>query len=174
MLCASLIPNCERPLPLFSFPSPRGPQPVTYSMFITHLGLCLRRIGLNPSLYSGHSFRRDGASFALQCGIPAEWIIMQGDWSSDSYQRYLDPSFEHRVQLARAMGNSFLRSSNKVWLGRGCFAGSTCIFFLLASRWRSHDYSICLHVDYCVIFVCICHSYSTFYLGLGLWRSFAL
>ena len=76
-------------------------------MFITHLRLCLRKLGLNPSCYSGHSFRRGGASFALQCGIPAEWIRLQGDWSSDAYQRYLDPSFDLRRRLATVMGKSF-------------------------------------------------------------------
>lgn len=107
LLCTSVLPKNAGPMPLFSYPTQKGPQAITYSMFITHLRLCLRKLGLNPSSYSGHSFRRGGASFALQCGIPAEWIKLQGDWSSDAYQRYLDPSFDLRQRLATVMGNSF-------------------------------------------------------------------
>ena len=114
MLCINTLPQCDNPMPLFSFPSERGIQPMTYSMFITHLHLCLRKLGLDPSLYSGHSFRRGGASFALQCGVPAEWIKLQGDWSSDAYQRYLDPSFDLRKRLASVMGNAFPHFSTKV------------------------------------------------------------
>ena len=117
MLCISRIPKQEHPLPLFCFPFPQGPQPITYTMFITHLRLCLRKIGLNPTLYSGHSFPRGGASYALQCGIPAKWKKLQGDWSSDSYQRYLDPSFQLRVRLAQAMGNAFPRPSGEIRYG---------------------------------------------------------
>ena len=119
LLCTSILPKAAGPLPLFSYPTKKGAQPITYSMFITHLRLCLRKLGLNPSLYSGHSFRRRGASFALQCGIPAEWIKLQGDWSSDTYQRYLDPAFDLRLRLATAMGNSFPHSSHTSCNGRG-------------------------------------------------------
>ena len=119
LLCTSVLSKASDPLPLFSYPSRQGFQPITYSMFITHLRLCLRKLGLNPSLYSGHSFRRGGASFALQCGIPTEWIKLQGDWSSDAYQRYLDPSFDLRLQLATIMGNSFPHSSRPSCNGRG-------------------------------------------------------
>ena len=111
LLSTSVLPKHASPLPLFSYPSQQGVQPITYSMFVTHLRLCLRKIGLNPSLFSGHSFRRGGASFALQCGIPADWIKLQGDWSSDAYQRYLDPSFNLRLRLASVMGQSFPHSS---------------------------------------------------------------
>ena len=41
----------------FSYPSASGIQTITYISFMTHLHLCLRKIRLNPSIYSGHSFR---------------------------------------------------------------------------------------------------------------------
>ena len=109
MLCTSLVKPQTKHIPLFSFPSPHGIQPITYPVFLTHLRLCLRKMGLNPSLFSGHSFRCGGASFALPCGIPADWIRLQGDWASDAYQRYLDPSFQLREKLAHIMGSSFPR-----------------------------------------------------------------
>ena len=39
--------------------------------------------------YSSHSLRRDGASWAIQCGIPSDIIKLMGDWKSDAYLRYL-------------------------------------------------------------------------------------
>lgn len=40
--------------------------------------------------YSGHSFRRGGATHALKSGVPAEVIKAQGDWKSLAYLDYLD------------------------------------------------------------------------------------
>ena len=57
LLCTSVLLKAAGPLPLFSYPTQKGAQPITYSMFIIHLRLCLRKLGLNPSFYSGHSFR---------------------------------------------------------------------------------------------------------------------
>ncbi|CAC5355478.1 unnamed protein product [Mytilus coruscus] len=70
--------------------------PLTYSKFLSRLKQSLSHIGINPDKYSGHSFRRGGASFALECGIPTELIQSQGDWKSDAYKRYIDPSLDHR------------------------------------------------------------------------------
>ena len=80
--------------------------PLTYKQFSDKLHHCLGAIGIQPSDYSGHSFRRGGASYALQCGLPTDLIKLQGDWSSNAYERYLHPSFELRKQVAGKMGNS--------------------------------------------------------------------
>ena len=53
---------------------------------IKHLASC---ISLDPKDFSGHSLRRGDATFAFQCGIPAELIKLQGDWQSDAYMLYL-------------------------------------------------------------------------------------
>ena len=45
---------------------------------------------LDPSLYSPHSFRWGGATFAFDCHIPPEIIKLQGDWKSDAYLVYLE------------------------------------------------------------------------------------
>ena len=68
---------------------------------------CLLKTVLDPSQFSGHSFQRGGASFALQCGIPAEWIKLQGDWAINAYERYLDPSLSLCKQLASKTGMAF-------------------------------------------------------------------
>ena len=107
LLCLSRIPNTSSPSPLFCYPTSRGPKPITHIVFHNYLRGCLHKLGIDPSLYSGHSLRRGGASFALQCGLSAELIKLQGDWSSNGYQRYLNPSLAMRQQLADTLGKSF-------------------------------------------------------------------
>ena len=40
--------------------------------------------------FSSHSFRRGGATWALNCAIPESVIRMMGDWKSQVYLQYLD------------------------------------------------------------------------------------
>lgn len=63
---------------------------MTYAMFTTLLQNTLLKCGLSIQCYSGHSFRRGGASHALNSGVPPEVIRAQGDWKSMSYLDYLD------------------------------------------------------------------------------------
>jgi hypothetical protein len=51
---------------------------------------CVQQIGLAPSGYSGHSFRRGGATLAHRLGIDPLLIKRMGDWSSDAYMDYID------------------------------------------------------------------------------------
>ena len=57
-------------------------------------------ISLDPQDFSGHSLRRGGATFAFQCGIPAELIKLQGDWRSDAYMLYLSLPLADRLVLS--------------------------------------------------------------------------
>lgn len=83
----------------FMYMSGHKRVPLTYSRFLERLKISLTKLGYDSSKYSGHSFRRGGASFALECGIPPELIQIQGDWKSDAYKGYLDPSFKHRKSI---------------------------------------------------------------------------
>ena len=58
-------------------------------------------ISLDPKDFSGHSLRRGGATFAFQCGIPAELIKLQGDWRSDAYMLYLSLPLADRLVLTQ-------------------------------------------------------------------------
>ena len=66
--------------PLFTVLTQSGLQPITYRQFCTFLSLVVSRLHLHPSLFSPHSFRRGGATFAFDCHIPSEIIKLQGDW----------------------------------------------------------------------------------------------
>ncbi len=64
--------------------------PVTGTQFVSKLKSCLVEAGIDPHTYSSHSFRRGGATWALQCGIPGEIVQQMGNWRSDCYKIYLD------------------------------------------------------------------------------------
>lgn len=79
---------------------------MTYPVFCKHLRSCLDRLGFDSQRYSGHSFRRGGATFALETGVPADLVQVQGDWRSDSYKVYIDPSLEGRRAVALSMAKA--------------------------------------------------------------------
>jgi hypothetical protein len=76
--------------PAFIYPAMHGFESLRYPRFIKMLRDFLTRLGLNPKQYAGHSFRRGGATFALQAGIPSDIIMQLGDWKSDAYRAYLE------------------------------------------------------------------------------------
>ncbi len=64
--------------------------PLTYPVFVKMLKCHLGKLGFPAAQYSGHSFRRGGASWALANNVPGEFIQMLGDWKSQAYREYLD------------------------------------------------------------------------------------
>ena len=105
LLAMSLeCPTLSSPTPLFRFKDGSKVTVLTQSAFTIKLRGCLSDLGYPASKFSGHSFRRGGASFGLQCGLPTDLIKLQGDWNSNAYERYLQPSFELRKQVASKLG----------------------------------------------------------------------
>ena len=49
----------------------------------------LIKAGLNPLLYTGHSFGIEAATTAAAAGIPAHMMKGLGRWSSDAYMLYV-------------------------------------------------------------------------------------
>ena len=98
-------PAPSSPVPLFRYSwGGANHVPLTQKRFTDKLRYCLQGLGIPSSDYSSHSFRRGGASFGLQCGLTSDLIKLQGDWSSNSYERYLQPSFELRKQVSKTLG----------------------------------------------------------------------
>lgn len=89
-------PKISGSYPLFSYNTPLGIKAIGYNQFVKDLRICLEKVGFPSKVYSGHSLRRGGASFALQCGVPGEIIKVLGDWRSEAYQRYLDTTVQTR------------------------------------------------------------------------------
>lgn len=76
---------------------------MTGRWFAKKLAEILARAGLTPHLYSGHSFRSGGATWAHKCGLSGPMIKLLGDWKSDVYLGYLRLSDEEKVIAARAL-----------------------------------------------------------------------
>lgn len=103
-----VIPNSNEDHALFLLPNR---SIVTYTQFQNKLRHCIEKIGLNPSLYSSHSFRRGGASLAFRAKIPADKIKMLGDWKSDCYRKYLSFDFEDKLLVSKEMRQYILKQS---------------------------------------------------------------
>ena len=73
---------------------------LTKSIFIHTFRALLSKAGHKSSAFSGHSFRRGGASWAFQSVVPGELIQILGDWASDAYKRYLEFSVQNKLDLA--------------------------------------------------------------------------
>ena len=65
------------------------PKLFTYQKFQAQLRHCLVDIGLEPSHNASQSFRRGGAFFAFQAGVPIQMIKILGDWKSGAVLLYL-------------------------------------------------------------------------------------
>ena len=103
--------------PLFMWDgNPRTGKPrriVTRDSFLRRLKQCLRKIGINPDLYAGHSLRRGGAVSAERLGIPEQVIKVLGRWTTDCWKRYIQYIPEEVQALNKWLG--FSRS----FFGRG-------------------------------------------------------
>ena len=84
------------------------PYTFTYNLFVSKLRDHLTGIGLNSKSYAGHSFRRGGASFAYQSGVPLELIKALGDWGSDTILIYLTIPLAIRLRSANMLSKSIL------------------------------------------------------------------
>ena len=73
---------------------------LTKTRFIQTFRTVIKGTGLEASLFTGHSFRRGGATWAFRSGVPGELIQICGDWASDSYKRYLEFSTQNKLDLA--------------------------------------------------------------------------
>ena len=73
-------------------------QFINHRSFTEKLKTLIKKAGLDPALYSGHSFRRGGASYLYSVGGSTLMIQILGEWSSQIYTRYLSLSVEDRLE----------------------------------------------------------------------------
>jgi integrase len=79
---------------------------LTAHQVVTVLRALTREIGLNNKKYSGHSFRRSGATWAFKAGVRSEAIKTQGDWRSLAYLNYIEITPEQKRQVSTQMANA--------------------------------------------------------------------
>nr|XP_034307880.1 uncharacterized protein LOC117683134 [Crassostrea gigas] len=78
----------------------------TYSIFRRKLHSILVQAGIDDSNIKGHSFRRGGATWLSQIGVPVDQIKAIGYWSSDAVLRYIDPHFSNLLDTMVLFGKS--------------------------------------------------------------------
>ncbi|XP_053383790.1 uncharacterized protein LOC128549996 [Mercenaria mercenaria] len=76
-------------------------KPVFYNTYLKKLRSVIEMIGLDPSHFSTHSFRRGMATLAFQLNLPADIIQLLGDWKSDAYKKYLYFSLTDKLRLSK-------------------------------------------------------------------------
>jgi len=80
-------------------------QPLSYDVFMQVVRYILVSCGMTEEV-SGHSFRRGGASWAFEIGLPGELIQEIGFWKSAAYLRYLEMSSGRKLQALQLFGSS--------------------------------------------------------------------
>ena len=98
-----LVPGSNND-PLFAIFKAHTWSPITDSMVRKHLKRVLWLLQLHHHNFTCHTFRRSGASWAFQHGVPIEAIKQQGTWSSDCVWRYIqktNPSTSPLIQAFR-------------------------------------------------------------------------
>ena len=92
-------------LPAFSYVIEDDIYCVTRKSFTMYLKNLLVKIGVNPDDWTGHSFRRGGATLLFRLGIDPLTIQACGDWSSDSFLRYLELGFSKLWSAQQVMAS---------------------------------------------------------------------
>ena len=95
--------NASDEAPAFSYDTNKF---ICYDQFTRRLKQILSLSGLNPDLYSGHSFRRGGASFLFSVGASQLMVQVLGDWTSMVYTRYLFLDAEDRMKAQLLMADA--------------------------------------------------------------------
>ena len=92
-------------MPAFSYIKRGRIMCVTYSKFTKDLRKLLDKAGFRAKSYSGHSFRRGGATYLYRLGADPLLIQASGDWASDCYQRYVFLSLDQRLEAQLKMAS---------------------------------------------------------------------
>lgn len=98
----SLIPaHLRQPHHPFFLSSALTDTPMSDSEFIHRIKQLVKTVlSRDPSSFSGHSFRRGGASALHLAGVPEATIASHGRWSSLTYRQYFDTQHSQQLRLA--------------------------------------------------------------------------
>lgn len=84
---------------------------VHYRLFTVRLKALLSSIGLDASQFSGHSFRRGGASFLYKVGGSILQIMSSGSWASTCFTRYLFLTEDERLEAQLLMSSAISKGN---------------------------------------------------------------
>jgi hypothetical protein len=100
--------------PVFFVPQGKHKIPVSYPHWQKWLKYLIEASGRDPSRFATHSFRRGGASFAFQAGVPTEVIKLLGDWKSDAFFRYLQVPMLDKAKAAAKISTHITLHESKL------------------------------------------------------------
>ena len=83
---------------------------ITYKSFTDGLKALLKKCNVDPARFSGHSFRRGGATYLHSLGGTGLQIQASGDWSTLTFLRYLHLSLEDRWSSQQLMSEGISTS----------------------------------------------------------------
>jgi len=93
--------------PLLCYKKADGQQvALTHAVFDHWLRDKLKAAGLQPDLYSGHSFRRGAATLAFAERMPRNLVKHWGDWVSDAVDEYHEMTPEQRLAIPKLVSES--------------------------------------------------------------------
>lgn len=98
-----LRPDFSTSSPLFRLTNGLPLSRRTLMNFVSQL---LILIGLNPSQYSGHSFRIGGATSESLAGLTYYEIQLLGRWKSDCYKRYIRSPLNLFLEIPRKLATT--------------------------------------------------------------------
>ena len=78
-------------------------KPLIYGQLQEKIKGLISKSGRDSSLYSTHSLRRGGCSWAFKAGVPTNLIQHHGDWLSDCYKNYLTFDFQEKLSVSERM-----------------------------------------------------------------------
>ena len=93
----------ENSLPAFSYIEKGKIKCITYEGFTKELRHLLNLAGLKADSFSGHSFRRGGATYLYRLGADPLLIQASGDWATDCYTRYVFLTLDQRFHAQKMM-----------------------------------------------------------------------
>ena len=92
--------------PLFVF---HNGTPLSRESLIREVRNALGAAGVDPSAYSGHSFRIGAATAAASIGIPEATIKLLGRWESSAYLRYIRTPREQLIPVSARLVETLYR-----------------------------------------------------------------
>ena len=80
-------------------------SPLTRDQFVQKIKKALRIAKIDPTSYSGHSFRIGAATAAAAAGVPAYFIKMLGRWESEAYHLYIKTPRESLAAVSQLIAH---------------------------------------------------------------------
>ena len=96
-------PRTPKDSPLFLL---EHQQVLTRQHLVTFVSHLLRLVGIDPTAYSGHSFRIGGATSASLAGLKDYEIQMLGRWKSDCYKTYVRSPLNVLLQVPQRIAKT--------------------------------------------------------------------